>query len=133
MSAGINKIPDQTANLQSNINKQQQRTTQHVSQQTKIEQINTKIQQNQTTKKAQKLPSPKELKKIIDKINENVNRLNKEVKFVYNDTLKSLIVKVIDEKTGKVIREIPPQEVVNLQKKLSEIVGIIFDSKEVEK
>jgi len=132
MSAGINKIPDQTANLNNTISRQQD-VAQKTSQQSKIDQINTKIQQNQTTKKTQKLPSPKELKNIIDKINENVNRLNKDVKFVYNDTLKSLVVKVIDEKTGKIIREIPPQEVVNLQKKLSEIVGIIFDSKEVEK
>ncbi len=132
MSAGINKIPDQTANLNNTISRQQD-VAQKTSQQSKIDQINTKIQQNQTTRKTQKLPSPKELKNIIDKINENVNRLNKDVKFVYNDTLKSLVVKVIDEKTGKIIREIPPQEVVNLQKKLSEIVGIIFDSKEVEK
>ncbi len=76
--------------------------------------------------------SPGELKRIINKINENVSLLNKDVKFVYNDSIKSLVVKVIDAKTGKVIREIPPKEVINLQKKLSEIVGIIFDSKEVK-
>ncbi len=77
--------------------------------------------------------SPKEIKRIINKINENVSRLNKDVRFAYNDTIKSLVVKVIDAKTGRVIREIPPQQVINLQKKLSEVVGIIFDSKEVEK
>ncbi len=80
----------------------------------------------------QKQLSPKELKHIIKKINENVSILNKDVKFVYNDAIKSLVVKVIDAKTGRVIREIPPKEVINLQKKLSEVVGIIFDSKEVK-
>jgi len=76
--------------------------------------------------------SPTELKNTINKINENVGILNKDVKFVYNDTIKSLVVKVVNAKTGKVIREIPPKEVINLQKKLSEVVGIIFDSKEVK-
>ncbi len=75
--------------------------------------------------------SPNELKTTINKINEHVSILNKDVKFVYNDTIKSLVVKVINAKTGRVIREIPPKEVINLQKKLSEVVGIIFDSKEV--
>ena len=80
----------------------------------------------------QKQLSPSELKHVIKKINENVSILNKDVKFVYDDAIKSLVVKVIDAKTGKVIREIPPKEVINLQKKLSEVVGIIFDSKEVK-
>ena len=76
--------------------------------------------------------SPDEIKMTISKINENIGVLNKDVKFAYNDTIKSLVVKVIDAKTGKIIREIPPKEVINLQKKLSEVVGIIFDSKEVK-
>ncbi len=76
--------------------------------------------------------SSKKLAKIIDKINENVSMLNKNIKFSYNDAIKSLTVKVIDASTGKLIREIPPKEVINLQKKLSEIVGIIFDSKEMK-
>ena len=89
-------------------------------------------QANQDKTEKAKDISPKNLKKIIDKINENVNILNQDVKFSYNDTIKSLTVKVIDASTGKLIREIPPKEVINLQKKLSEVVGIIFDSKEVK-
>ncbi len=87
---------------------------------------------NTNTNREVKAISPNELKHTISKINENVGILNKDVKFVYNDTIKSLVVKVVNAKTGKVIREIPPKEVINLQKKLSEVVGIIFDSKEVE-
>jgi len=129
MSGGINKIAgNEITNLSrqnNNLNIQQ------------TSNINTKIAtKRDDTNKPQsdiKLPSPKELKRIIDKINENVSRLNKDVKFSYNEAIKSLVVKVIDAKTGRVIREIPPQEVINLQKKLSEVVGIIFDSKEVER
>ncbi len=130
MSGGINKIAgNDIANLSrqasNNLNVQQTNN------------VNTKIAtKREDVNKSQgdvKLPSPKELKRIIDKINENVSRLNKDVKFSYNEAIKSLVVKVIDAKTGRVIREIPPQEIINLQKKLSEVVGIIFDSKEVER
>ncbi len=101
-------------------------------QKTKQQVINNIANGGNTGHKETKKVSPTELQKIIGKINENVSILNKDVKFVYNDTIKSLVVKVINAKTGKVIREIPPKEVINLQKKLSEVVGIIFDSKEVK-
>ncbi len=130
MSGGINKI---AGNEITNLNRQANNNL-NVQQ---ANNVNTKIAtKRDDIHKPQgdiKLPSPKELKRIIDKINENVSRLNKDVKFSYNEAIKSLVVKVIDAKTGKVIREIPPQEVINLQKKLSEVVGIIFDSKEVER
>ena len=131
MSGDINRI---IGNSMSNLSNQQQvNNNQDVH---KINNTSTKIPSIDRVKQSishAKQPSPSELKKIINKINENVSKLNKDVRFSYNETLKSLIVKVIDAKTGKVIREIPPQEVINLQKKLSEVVGIIFDSKEVER
>ncbi len=132
MSGDINRI---MGNNMSNLNNQQQQVNSSQSIQ-KINDTSTKISSIDRTKQFNsqvKQPSPSELKKVINKINENVSKLNKDVRFSYNDTLKSLVVKVIDAKTGKVIREIPPQEVINLQKKLSEVVGIIFDSKEVER
>ncbi len=132
MSGDINRI---VGNNMSNLSNQQQQVNSSQSIQ-KINDTSAKISSIDRTKQFNsqvKQPSPSELKKVINKINENVSKLNKDVRFSYNDTLKSLVVKVVDAKTGKVIREIPPQEVINLQKKLSEVVGIIFDSKEVER
>ncbi len=111
-------------------------TRQHMSessaQKAKVQHIDKNIEIATKKQNEVKSLSPTELKNTINKINENVGMLNKDVKFVYNDTIKSLVVKVVNAKTGKVIREIPPKEVINLQKKLSEVVGIIFDSKEVK-
>lgn len=111
-------------------------TGQHMSesnaQKAKVQHIDKNVEIAAKKRSEVKSLSPTELKNTINKINENVGILNKDVKFVYNDTIKSLVVKVVNAKTGKVIREIPPKEVINLQKKLSEVVGIIFDSKEVK-
>ncbi len=128
MSGGINKISSgELTNLTQQVKPQN-------SSQSAVKNVREiKSENSEKVQSPSKTPSPHEIKRIISKINENVSRLNKDVKFSYNDTLKSLVVKVIDVKTGKVIREIPPQEVINLQKKLSEVVGIIFDSKEVER
>ncbi len=127
MSGGVNKVANgNTVNINTQANSTQQTQNSRLTK--------TNIQDNGVKVNNQQKPlSPNEIKRIINKINENVSRLNKDVRFSYNDTIKSLVVKVIDAKTGRVIREIPPQQVINLQKKLSEVVGIIFDSKEVEK
>lgn len=129
MSGGVNKIgSSELTNLNQKIS--------NIESSPNTNNVKPKINTLENSKKVSsqtKTLSPHELKIVINKINENVSKLNKDVKFAYNETLKSLIVKVIDTKTGKVIREIPPQEVINLQKKLSEVVGIIFDSKEVER
>ena len=90
------------------------------------------VSQNQNKMQEAKNISSKDLRKVIETLNDNVSMLNQNVKFAYNDSIKSLTVEVVDTLTGKVIREIPPKEIINLQKKLSEVVGIIFDSKEAK-
>jgi flagellar protein FlaG len=39
------------------------------------------------------------------------------------------MVTVVDESTGKVVREIPSQELLDLAAKIDEMVGMIFDQK----
>ncbi len=122
----LNKIGSETVSNQHHIEANYQK---HQAQ--GVEQSDSMSKNHDKAKEAKDI-SPKELKKVINKLNENVSMLNQDVKFAYNDSIKSLTVEVVDASTGKVIREIPPKEVINLQKKLSEVVGIIFDSKEVE-
>ena len=40
---------------------------------------------------------------------------------------KEISVIVTDKDTGKVIREIPPKEIQDLQTKLGELIGLIFN------
>ena len=46
---------------------------------------------------------------------------------VHNDTGR-LMVQVISAEDGKVIREIPPEELLNLAAKMEEMVGILFET-----
>jgi flagellar protein FlaG len=50
------------------------------------------------------------------------------VRFEKNEDSQELIVKVVDQETDEVIRQIPPEELVNLSKHLRELQGNIVDT-----
>ena len=47
--------------------------------------------------------------------------------FSVHQATGQIMVTVTDQDTGKVIREIPPKEILNLKAKLEEMIGLIFD------
>ncbi len=65
-----------------------------------------------------------------------VNRTNKAIKgatcsFEYSihEETKEIMIKVIDRETKEVIREIPPEKILDLVAKLWEIAGILVDER----
>ena len=52
-----------------------------------------------------------------------------DVQFKVHKPTGEVMVTVRDESTGKIIREIPPAEVLNLAAKIDAMVGLIFDQK----
>ncbi len=92
--------------------------------------INNKPNEQQGNAHA-KQPKPEQIADIVKTVNNTIHSLNQEVKFSYNESIKSLVVNVVESKTGKLIRQIPPEDVINLQKKMSEVMGLIFDNKGV--
>ncbi len=50
------------------------------------------------------------------------------VRFEKNEDMQQLIVKIVDQKTDEVIRQIPPEELINLSKHLRELQGNIVDT-----
>jgi len=64
--------------------------------------------------------SNEELKEMIDRINEKLNGLNREVQFKMDDKVDVRYISVVDTKTEKVIREFPPEEIRSLMGRLRE-------------
>lgn len=52
---------------------------------------------------------------------------NKKLRFVVNEELDQVVVKVIDPETDKVIKELPPEELQRLHLKIKEMMGLLFD------
>ena len=52
-----------------------------------------------------------------------------DLHFSVHEASGQTIVRVVDETTGEVVREIPSTEMLNLAAKLDEMIGLIFDQK----
>ncbi|MBN1614747.1 MAG: flagellar protein FlaG [Deltaproteobacteria bacterium] len=66
--------------------------------------------------------------KITEAIGKNLESLNLTISFSrYGSNSQNIAIKILEKDTGKVVREIPPQEMQRLSAKMDELVGMIFN------
>ena len=59
---------------------------------------------------------------------DNVSAIfNRKLKFSIDRELNDVVVKVIDTKTDKVIKELPPEALQRLHVRIRETLGLLFD------
>lgn len=63
----------------------------------------------------------------IDKLNEKLDVSNKELKFSIHEKTKQVMVKLMDKTTNQVIREIPPEKIVDMVATMCENAGLFMD------
>ena len=82
-------------------------------------------------KQAEKQPETVESSQMSELVADIKNEMirNVNLQFVVHEDIGRVVVTVIDESTGKVIREIPPSEVLKLAENIDKAIGIIFDQK----
>jgi flagellar protein FlaG len=64
----------------------------------------------------------------IQTLNTELEQRHISLNYSIDDDSDSLVVQVIDSDSGKVIRQIPPDEILVLRQRLEELTGIIFDT-----
>ena len=71
------------------------------------------------------------IKSVIDQANEKVKQQNgyRRLAFSYNKETKKVSIKVYDEITKEIIREIPPEKTNVILDKIHDLAGIIVDEK----
>ena len=65
----------------------------------------------------------------VEKLNKDMEALDTNVKFGFNDKINTMFVNVMERSSGKMIRKIPTEEAMLLSEKMQEIIGTIFDKK----
>lgn len=70
-----------------------------------------------------------QLKSAIDMANVKLRFTKTRCEFEYYEDISRVAIKVIDRETDEVIREIPPEETLELVQKLWELAGILVDEK----
>ena len=102
-------------------------TAPKVQQQTSVRQVE---QSNETTKSVKDNQKDTEkLGQVINNLNNQMESLETNVTFGFNDKIDTMFVNVMERSTGKIIRKIPTEEAMSLSEKMKEIIGIIFDKK----
>lgn len=65
----------------------------------------------------------------IEKANKAFSGANKRFVFSIHEKTKEIMVKVIDSDTNEVIREIPPEKILDMVAKMWEMAGLIVDER----
>jgi flagellar protein FlaG len=84
---------------------------------------------NETKDKHETEKIKKELKDVVQKLNEEMQSLRTSIRFGFDDKVEELYVSVIDTKTNEEIRKIPSEEALKLAAKMRELIGMLFDKK----
>ena len=83
----------------------------------------------ETAKPAAK-PNPDRLAELAADVQQNLKLMhNVDLQFSVHKASGQMMVVVREESTGKVIREIPPKEVLNLAAKFDELAGMLLNKK----
>jgi uncharacterized FlaG/YvyC family protein len=76
-----------------------------------------------------KKSTDEKIARVTELMDNYVRSIQKDIKIQVNNRTGDISVKVISEETGKVIREIPSQEMLELAARMEEISGVFFDQK----
>jgi flagellar protein FlaG len=66
---------------------------------------------------------------LVSRVTQFVHSFSTKLSFHYNDRIDKPVIRVVDKDTGKVLRQIPPEEMVKQLRHLYDSTGIILQSK----
>lgn len=76
---------------------------------------------------AEKPESRVDVERYLKDIINYTEFFNRRLRFSINEELDQVVVKVIDSKTDKVIKEIPPEVLQRLYVRIREAIGLLID------
>ncbi len=77
----------------------------------------------------QETESPETLIEAVEKIAEFIQIVRRNLEFTIDETTGRTVVTVVDSDTDEVIRQIPPEDVLNIARNLHDLRGILFRAK----
>lgn len=62
-----------------------------------------------------------------DRLRVNLRTFDKQFRYELHSTTRRLIIRVIDTETSEIIREVPPEEALNLTARMQDTAGFLLD------
>lgn len=72
---------------------------------------------------------PGNTRKLVEEVQSYLDNLNIELSFDIHDETGEMVVQVLERETGDLIRQIPPDDLLDLKEKLNELRGVLFHQK----
>ena len=66
------------------------------------------------------------LQGMVEDLNEMAQTVQRQLSFSVDEDSGKTVIKVIDTETEEVIRQIPPEDIMEMQKHLGEMNGLLF-------
>jgi flagellar protein FlaG len=73
--------------------------------------------------------SPQQTRELVESVQNYLADLNTNLSFEIHEKTGELVVKVVDQNTREVIRQIPSEDLLKLRDKLEELRGVLFSGK----
>ncbi|RJX27872.1 MAG: flagellar protein FlaG [Dethiobacter sp.] len=70
-----------------------------------------------------------ELEQAVRQANETAEALNLGIRFKFHDSSERLMVQIVNRADNEVIKEIPPERILNLVGQIQEMIGLLLDEK----
>ena len=67
------------------------------------------------------------LERAVATLNEWIRHVNKQLRFVIHEERERVMVRVVEAETQEVIREIPPERVLDTIARIKESIGLLLD------
>jgi len=74
-------------------------------------------------------PPVEEVRQAAADVQSRINLVNSSLNLVVDDRSDTVVVKIIDNETGEVIRQIPSEEILAIRERIDNLVGVLFDTK----
>lgn len=72
-------------------------------------------------------PGRDELARQVKMLEETFQAFNRRVRLSVNEEINQIVIKVVDTRTDKVIKEIPAEEIQRMTAKIQEMIGLLVD------
>lgn len=76
---------------------------------------------------AERRVNSQELQKLMEKIKRKFDMLSKYLRIDIDSELEIPVAKIIEKDTNRVIRQIPPEYLLDLMKKIDQMLGILLN------
>lgn len=94
-----------------------------------IKEVDTQPKTTTEMNKKNKEEIKEELNEAVENLNAQMDALNTNLKFGFNDKIDIMYVDVHEKSSGKLIRKFPSEEAMKMAEHMKEFVGILFDKK----